>query len=154
MQVMFHDRGNDANMLFAVIVGRYQNTWLFCRHKQRDTYEIVGGHREGGESIEECARRELYEESGASDYSLYPVTVYSCLGKNIIKESSDEKPCYGMLYFAEIRAFEKLPEHEIASIAFFETAQSVPAWTYPDIQPYLLSRVQTFLDSFDKTSAE
>ena len=26
--------------------------WVFCRHKERNTWEIPGGHREMGEAIE------------------------------------------------------------------------------------------------------
>lgn len=38
--------------------------WVFCRHKDRDTYEIPGVHRESGETIFETAKRELMEETG------------------------------------------------------------------------------------------
>ncbi|MFR7445451.1 MAG: NUDIX domain-containing protein [Sellimonas intestinalis] len=42
-----------------------------------ETYEVPGGHREAGETIDETARRELYEETGATDFDLFPVCVYS-----------------------------------------------------------------------------
>ena len=40
------------------------------------SFEIPGGHIEPGESPEQAARRELYEETGALDYTLQPVGVY------------------------------------------------------------------------------
>jgi 8-oxo-dGTP diphosphatase len=61
---------------FAVIVSSYKDKWIFCRHKLRDTWEIPGGHRELGEDIAETARRELYEETGALDFIIKPVSVY------------------------------------------------------------------------------
>ncbi|MDF2473300.1 MAG: hydrolase [Anaerocolumna sp.] len=55
----------DELLKFAVIAARYQEKWIFCRHKERVTWEIPGGHREVGEDILDTARRELYEETGA-----------------------------------------------------------------------------------------
>ena len=43
-----HEHKADELMKFAVIMTRHNNQWLYCRHKERDTYEIPGGHREKG----------------------------------------------------------------------------------------------------------
>lgn len=37
---------------------------------------MSGGHREPGETIEETARRELYEETGALRYTIEPLGTY------------------------------------------------------------------------------
>ena len=60
--INFYDSGGvfsiaNDRLKFAVIAARYQGKWIFCRHKQRDTYEIPGGHREPGEDINDTARR-------------------------------------------------------------------------------------------------
>ena len=34
----------------------------FLQHKERDTYEVPGGHREAGENTLETAKRELQEK--------------------------------------------------------------------------------------------
>ena len=57
---------------YAVIVGKYGGKWVLCQHKKRTTWEVPGGHIEEGETPEEAARRELYEESGAQEFQLYP----------------------------------------------------------------------------------
>ena len=62
--VKFYDDIEDALLKFAVIITKYQGHWVFCKHKERETLEVPGGHREPGEDIEETARRELYEETG------------------------------------------------------------------------------------------
>jgi 8-oxo-dGTP diphosphatase len=59
MTVKFFDTADDALLKFAVIMARYGDGWLFCRHKQRITWEIPGGHRESDEDIDAAARREL-----------------------------------------------------------------------------------------------
>ena len=66
----------DERLKFAVIAARYEDKWIFCRHKDRNTWEIPGGHREAGEDIAQTARRELLEETGATEAKITPVAVY------------------------------------------------------------------------------
>lgn len=65
MKVNFYDSINDSMLKFAVIIARHNGKWVFCKHKERNTWEAPGGHREDGEDILETAKRELYEETGA-----------------------------------------------------------------------------------------
>ena len=66
LEVKFYDSVDDFLLKFAVIVSQSNGKWVFCKHKERDTYEVPGGHREAGESILETAKRELQEETGAT----------------------------------------------------------------------------------------
>ena len=50
----------DADIRIAVVMARYQGKWIWCRHKDRDTWELPGGHLENGEMPMEAAKRELY----------------------------------------------------------------------------------------------
>ena len=65
-KVQFYDKVEDSLLRFAVIIARSGDKWVFCKHRERDTYEVPGGHREPGENIDDTARRELYEETGLS----------------------------------------------------------------------------------------
>ena len=56
----------DEQIAFSVIAARMRGEWVFCRHRDRATWEMPGGHRETGETPEAAARRELREETGAS----------------------------------------------------------------------------------------
>ena len=113
---------------FLFIYGK----WVFCKHKDRTTLEVPGGHREPGENIADTARRELYEETGAIDYSLTPICVYSVTGPN----NFDGAETFGKLYFADIFTFETELHSEIENIVITD---SLPEnWTYPEIQPKLI----------------
>ena len=120
---------------YAVIASRYCGRWIFCMHKDRQTWEIPGGHREHGEAILDTARRELFEETGAASYSLSPICAYAvCQGRN---------SCHGLLCFAEIERLESLPHSEIRRIDLFDALPA--ALTYPHIQPPLFHRVCAYL---------
>lgn len=128
MQVNFYDQIEDDLLKYTVMISRYENQWVFVKHKQRDTLECPGGKREQNESIETCAKRELYEETGATSFSLTPLCIYS-----VVREHEPES--FGMLYVAQITEFDPLPESEIEKIQLLEKLPN--NWTYPQIQPYL-----------------
>lgn len=130
--VKFYETVEDHLLKFAVIIAKTDGKWVFCKHKKRDTYEIPGGHREAGETIEETAKRELYEETGAIDFALKPICVYSVTAP----DNFDGEETFGMLYFADIASFEEELHSEIEKI--YITEKLVGNWTYPKIQPKLL----------------
>ena len=59
LDVKLYDPVDDALLKFAVIISKSNGKWVFCKHKERDTFEVHGGHREFGEDIIETAKREL-----------------------------------------------------------------------------------------------
>ena len=62
-----------AELRYAVVAARCGGQWVLSRHRERDTWELPGGHREPGEDIDAAARRELSEETGASCETLTPL---------------------------------------------------------------------------------
>ena len=137
-EVKFYDKVDDELLKFAVIISKTNGKWVFCKHRERDTYEVPGGHREHGEDILTAAKRELREETGAVDFVIKPVCVYSVKGKTRVNENADDES-FGMLFIADIFSYEEL-HSEIESILI--TEHLVDKWTYPFIQPKLLEEAE------------
>ena len=135
-KVQFYDRVDDRKLKFAVIVTKAQGHWVFCKHRERDTQEVPGGHREPGDDILTTAKRELYEETGAVDFSIRPVCVYSVTAPR----NFDGQETFGMLFYADVKAFEKELHSEIERIVIRDDLPE--NLTYPEIQPYLMREVQ------------
>ena len=138
MEVKFYGTKavDDALLEYAVIVARYMDKWIWCRNRERQAWEVPGGHREDGEAILNTAKRELAEETGAIEFEIMPVCVYS------VKRESES---FGMLFFADITELGPLPatEPKIERIDFF---QDMPdELSFPLIQPKLTEQVKAFL---------
>ncbi|MCL2508430.1 MAG: NUDIX domain-containing protein [Oscillospiraceae bacterium] len=122
---------DDSLLKFAVIVSIYNGKWIYCKHKERETWEIAGGHVEAGETPLETAKRELQEETGAIEFDLEAICIYS------VKRDNES---YGLLCYATIKKLGKLPDTEIEKISFFDNEPE--NLTYPDIQPKLFDKVK------------
>lgn len=138
IEVKFYDNIADELLKFAVIISKTNGKWVFCKHKERDTYEVPGGRREVGESILETAKRELVEETGAVEFDIKPICVYSVKGKTRVNENEDDES-FGMLFVADIFSFGEI-NSEIEKILITDTL--VKDWTYPLIQPKLIEKAK------------
>lgn len=97
MTVVFPENAEDSKLKYAVILAKYNGKYVFVKHRERETLDLSGGHREAGENIAQTAARELYEETGASKYSLRQIGLYKINN-------------YGMLFYAEITELGELPQ--------------------------------------------
>ena len=79
---------------YVVIAARYDDGWLFVRHRRRGGYELPAGHPDPGENSVRAAARELAEETGAIDFVMEPLSYYYV-------ETGEGKQ-YGRLFLAEV----------------------------------------------------
>lgn len=126
---------DDSKLAFAVIMSRFKGKWVYVKHKERDTWEIPGGHREQNEAISETASRELFEETGARKFNITPVCVYAVERA----EKLNYTESFGQLFYAEIDEIDELPGFEIEKIKLFDYMPE--DLTYPLIQPFLHEKV-------------
>lgn len=134
--VNFHplDSVSACQLKFAVICAEFDKQWVYVRHKDRTSWEMPGGHRDLDEDILTTAKRELFEETGAIDYSLAAIAEYS------VTRDFESKPSFGRLYYAHITSLGTKPDSEIKDV---EVYQFPPVeQTYPQIQPELFKKVQ------------
>lgn len=144
IKVKFYDKVSDELLKFAVIIAKSNGKWVFCKHRDRDTYECPGGHRDEGENIITTAKRELFEETGAIEYSMKYLCTYSVIRNEEISENVEES--YGALFYSDIKTFGELPDFEMEKIELFNELPN--KWTYHEIQPLLLNKVKDMHQGF------
>jgi len=128
----FHPSEVDESTFFAAaIITQYKEQWVMCKHRERDTWEAPGGRREKNEMILETAKRELYEETGATNFSITPICGFST-NRN------------AMLYYATVETFGELPNSEIKKIDFFKELPK--NLTYPELHIKLYKKVKSVID--------
>lgn len=120
---------------FTVIFARHNGKWLYARQKERDTYETAGGHIEPGETTLECAKRELYEETGAEKYDITPAFDYSV--------HRNTEFSYGQVFLAQISELGNMPEYEMAETKLFDTIPD--KMRFPQILPVLFEKVKELI---------
>ncbi|MBR1586253.1 MAG: NUDIX domain-containing protein [Clostridia bacterium] len=125
--------GTLSDYKYVVVLSFYRGLIVLSRHKRRDTWETQGGHIEAGETPLAAARRELYEESGVRDAAIAPLFDYWA--------GDDCGGACGRVFRADIRAFEPLPDSEMAEVGLFATLPA--ALTYPVITPELFHHALT-----------
>ncbi|TFH22095.1 MAG: NUDIX domain-containing protein [Bacteroidia bacterium] len=115
---------------YVVMGARYQEKWIFVRHRERSTWEMVSGHIEAGETADQAAIRELSEEAGVVNSSLKPLCDYEVEVKG--------KKEYGRFYGVEVSELDPRLEHEIEELVL---ADGLPeALTYPEVHVRLFQR--------------
>ena len=127
----------EEKLAYVVIGARQNGLWIFVQHRQRQTWEMPAGHIEKGESADQAAIRELYEETGTVRSDLeylcdYEVTVGS-------------KTEYGRLYRAEVFEREEMLEYEIGEIQMGPVLPD--KLTYPEVQTVLFEQLKLQLRS-------
>jgi 8-oxo-dGTP diphosphatase len=127
----------DSVLTYAVIPAKFCGKWIFVRHHERTTWEIAGGHIEKDETPDEAARRELMEETGATNFNLECIATYSV--------TINDRILWGRLYLAEVKELGEIPD--ISEIAEMILSRNFPEEnTHPLIQPLLFKKALEYLE--------
>lgn len=128
----------DDDIKFIIIMSQYKWKWVFVQHKERETWEIPGWHRESWESVLNWAKRELFEETWAIEYEIEHIWYYSLVNLKWIKS-------YGSIFYSLISELSKIPDSEIWKIDFFDEIPKIV--TYPNVHPLIYDMVIDYIET-------
>ncbi|WP_243385970.1 RNA deprotection pyrophosphohydrolase [Bacillus kexueae] len=94
----FEDHPFSKNPKHVWVICMYQKKWLLTSHKDRGL-EFPGGKVEKGETPEEAAKREVFEETGGIVRNVQYLGQYKVLGK--------EKTIVKNIYFSQVEEMVK-----------------------------------------------
>ena len=123
---------NEKKFTRVVCVSKYKGKYVFCYNKKRQGWEISGGHIEAGETWLEAAKREMYEETGATKIKVKPISIYKI-------------NTYGLLCYCEIIEMGNLPkDFEMEQVLF---SDELPEnLSYPDSFKLYFETVKNAID--------
>lgn len=145
MKINFYSKDAFDEKKYSVIIPLYEGKLVLVKHEKRDTLELPGGHIEKNETSEMAAKRELYEESGATSFELTYLSDYSV--------EKDGKIEHGSIFMASIHKFGDLPKFEMEDKFL---VKDIPEnLTYPEIQgefikKYLIKNKESFEFKIEK----
>lgn len=128
--VTFYPPGTLAEADAVFIYARHRGRWLLSLHGKR-AWETPGGHVEPGEAPLQAARRELYEETGATDFTIEP------LWDLIFWHEGGEGRARS--YLAEVESLGPLPGgSEMVRVALFDELPRDFTWDRDEIASYMV----------------
>lgn len=142
-EVLFPVDLGKNELKYVVVVTEYDGNLVFCKHNKRGSYDIPGGHIESGESAEDAAIRELYEETGIKN-----ISAISDIGTYYARSISNEDDgAYGEIFFVQAKELPEKPpcDFEMNETKLFSlstdknTFTNYPTlMTHPGIYPIIL----------------
>jgi 8-oxo-dGTP diphosphatase len=120
----------EPELNYVVMAARYQDQWIFVRHRERSSWEMVSGHIEEGELPDQAALRELNEEAGVIKSSMEVLCDYEV--------EVEGKREYGRFYGVVVSELDPVLKHETEELVL--TGRLPESLTYPEVHTSLFQR--------------
>jgi NTP pyrophosphatase (non-canonical NTP hydrolase) len=142
MKCTAYEIGKLWDYKYVVTFANYNGDWIFCKHKDTDTWEASGGRIEPGEYAPEAASRLLRADTGALDFEIEPVCDYWASDEP--HETKNLSWSNGAVFLAAVHSVGDLPDGVTERIGIFDELPS--NLTNPDIMntifPYAFNMVR------------
>ncbi|MEC1177515.1 NUDIX hydrolase [Metasolibacillus meyeri] len=96
IQLQEHKMAQLEQLAGSYAIIQAEGKWLICYNRWRKQWELPAGKREVGETLRQCALRELYEETGQI------VTELTFLGVAKSENIENGKGKYNPVYYGEM----------------------------------------------------
>ena len=107
--------GSLDNINYVRVVMKHNGKFVLPFHRQSQKWDWVGGGVKKDETALEAMKRELFEETGAVDYDIFPIFDHESFNENGTHFNN------ARTYYAIVREFANLPdESEMDKIGFFD----------------------------------
>jgi len=133
--MLFYPKNENEDAQIALIIPRYQGKWLYINYEGRKTFTFPTGYRKENESLADAADRVLREESGALDFSVWPVSAFGALQK--------DGTVHGELFFADIRQMGRVLSEKVTERCLFDEPEE--DYRAKNVQRQLLDKVEKWL---------
>jgi 8-oxo-dGTP diphosphatase len=107
--------GSLDDISYVWMIVKHNEKFVLSLHRKSGKWDHVGGHVKKDEKPLSAAKRELFEETGAIDFDIFPVCDYEVLNEDGTLYNN------GRTYFVILRKFSDLPNgSEMDKIGFFD----------------------------------
>lgn len=112
----------------------HNSQWKFLLIKEENgLWELPGWWVDYGEELQECLRREIYEEMWLETLNIANEPCYFYASTNLSKS----KHIVNAIYETKVKNLDFTPSGECVEIGFFTLQEASTLNTYPNIQEFL-----------------
>lgn len=150
---IYKDSDPTINVKRITIAVKFNDEWIFVKHRNGMGYELITGIVKETEPLEITVKRELYNKAGIVAANVYSVATYSVSTGYGKFGKSGRETTYGRLYFAECICLGKAKNPMVEStVLLTKNELSDNQYAFPEITSPLMRKIKSFCSSGEMNS--